>query len=82
MSDGRERIRIELRVSRGLADMADELSDVIGLRRNAFFVLAASKFAVELMLLYCRLSGAKRDVLFDRIEKELLAGLAEARKAL
>lgn len=82
MSDARERIRIELRVSRGLAELADELADTIGLRRNAFFVLAASKFAVDLTILYCRMTGAKRDVLFDRIEKELLGGLAEARKAL
>jgi uncharacterized protein (DUF1778 family) len=82
MSDGRERIRIELRVSRGLADLTDELADVVGLRRNAFFVLAASKLALELSILYCRMTGAKRDVLFDRIEKDLLAALAEARKTL
>lgn len=77
-----DRVRVELRVSRGLADLVGELAEVTGLRRNAFFVLAASKFAVDLMILHCRISGAKRDVLFDRIEKELLGALAEARKAL
>lgn len=77
-----ERVRVELRVSRSLADLADELADTVGLRRNAFFVLAAAKFATELIGLYCQLTGAKRDVLFDRIEKDLLSTLAEARRSL
>lgn len=77
-----DRVRVELRVSRSLADLADDLADSVGLRRNAFFVLAAAKFATELTTLYCQLTGAKRDILFDRIEKDLLSALDEARKTL
>jgi uncharacterized protein (DUF1778 family) len=78
----RERIRIELRVSRAMVDLADEFADVIGLRRNAFFVLAASKLVAEWMILYARMPGAKRDVYFKILEKEVLEALEGARKAL
>lgn len=78
----RDRVRIELRLSRGIVDLADEFAEVIGLRRNAFFVLAAAKMAVELTILYRNFTGAKRDILLDRIEKEVMEALTEARKTL
>lgn len=78
----RDRIRIELRLSRALADLADEMADVIGLRRNAFFVLAASKLAAEWMILYAKMPGAKRNIYFKMLEKEVLEALERARKSL
>jgi uncharacterized protein (DUF1778 family) len=78
----RERIRIELRLSRPIVELIDEIADVIGLRRNAFFVLAATRMVAEWMILYARMPGAKRNVYFQILEKQALEALENARKSL
>lgn len=77
-----QRVRIELRVARPLVGLIDEFSDMIGLRRNAFFVLAVSKMVAEWMILYARMPGAKRNVYFEILEKQVLEAIGEARKYL
>lgn len=75
-----QKVRVEMRLPKDLVDAVDEAAARVGLRRNAFFGIAVSLLAVQLAAKF--LPGAKRDHLFERMEKQIQDRLDVARKAL
>jgi len=80
MVEMKERVKTDMRLPRLLIQHVEEIADLVGLPKNAFFTVAASMLAVQLSRQYA--PGKKRAKLLADLEKEVQKIFKEAKKAL
>ena len=78
-ADLSERVKTDMRLPRVLIQHVEEMAELVGLPKNAFFTVAAAKLAAELSKQYA--PGKKRKTMLQDLEKEVQRIFREAKKA-
>jgi phosphopantothenoylcysteine synthetase/decarboxylase len=75
-----ERVKTDMRLPRVLIQHVEEMAELVGLPKNAFFTVAAAMMATFLSRQYA--PGKRRKKMLDDLEKEVQKVFREARKEL
>lgn len=79
VSDLSERVKTDMRLPRALIRHVEEMAELVGLPKNAFFTIAAAQLAASLARGY--VPGKKREKMLRELEREIQKIFRDAREA-
>ena len=79
-ADLSERVKTDMRLPRVLIKHVEEMAELVGIPKNAFFTVAAAQLATVLSKRYA--PGKKRRKMLDELEALMLKTFSDARESM